>query len=90
VNVSKSSDPERLNNICVANVSDQARIVKHGSIYMNDREFSDIEIFEHSRKGISLFMLIYIINTYASSMYELKKIGKVFTSKFVGPRALVL
>jgi hypothetical protein len=24
VNVSKSSDPERLNNICVANVSDQA------------------------------------------------------------------
>jgi len=23
VNVSKSSDPERLNNICVANVSDQ-------------------------------------------------------------------
>jgi len=23
-NVSKSSDPERLNNICVANVSDQA------------------------------------------------------------------
>jgi hypothetical protein len=25
---------------------------------MNDREFSDIEIFERSRKGISLFMLI--------------------------------
>jgi hypothetical protein len=24
VNVSKSSDPERLNNICVANVSDQS------------------------------------------------------------------
>jgi len=24
VNVSKSSDPERVNNICVANVSDQA------------------------------------------------------------------
>jgi hypothetical protein len=31
------------------------RIVKHGSIHMNDREFSDIE---HSRKGMSLFMLI--------------------------------
>jgi hypothetical protein len=29
----------------------------------------------------------YVINTYASLMYELKKIGKVFTSKFVGPRA---
>jgi hypothetical protein len=54
----KNSDPERLNNICVANVSDQPRIVKHGSIHMNDREFSDIEFFEHSRKGISLFMLI--------------------------------
>jgi hypothetical protein len=57
MNVSKSSDPERLNDIFVANVSDQ-RIVKHGSIHMNDREFSDIEIFERSRKEISLFMLI--------------------------------
>jgi hypothetical protein len=27
------------------------RIVKHGSIHVNDREFSDIEIFEQSRKG---------------------------------------
>jgi hypothetical protein len=35
-------------------------------------------------------MWYYVINTYASLMYELKKIGKVFTSKFVGPRALVL
>jgi len=25
-----------------------------------------------------------IINTYVSLMYELKKIGKLFTSKFVG------
>jgi hypothetical protein len=33
-------------------------IIKHGSIHMNDWEFSDIEIFEHSRKGILLFMLI--------------------------------
>jgi hypothetical protein len=32
----------------------------------------------------------YVINTYASLMYELKKIGKIFTSKFAGPRALVL
>jgi hypothetical protein len=32
----------------------------------------------------------YVINTYASLMYELKNIVKVFTSKFVGPRALVL
>jgi hypothetical protein len=58
VNVSKSSDPERLNDICVAKSVTKPRIVKHGSIHMNDREFSDIEIFECSRKGISLFMLI--------------------------------
>jgi len=25
-------------------------------VFMNDREFSDIEIFQHSGKGISLFM----------------------------------
>jgi hypothetical protein len=33
-----------------------------------------------------LFMIIplLIINTYVSLMYELKKKGKVFTSKFVG------
>jgi hypothetical protein len=58
VNVSKRSDPERLNNVCVANVVTKPRIVKHGSIHVDDREFSDIEMFEHSRKGISLFMLI--------------------------------
>jgi hypothetical protein len=27
----------------------------------------------------------YVINTYASLMYKLKKIGKVFTSKLFGP-----
>jgi hypothetical protein len=54
--VSKSLDPERLNNICVAVT--KPRIVKHGIIRVNDREFSDIDIFKHSRKGISLFMLI--------------------------------
>jgi len=25
-------------------------------VFMNDREFSDIEIFQHSGKGIPLFM----------------------------------
>jgi hypothetical protein len=58
VNVSKSSDLERLNDICLANSVTKPRVVKHGSIHMNDQEFSDIEIFEHLRKGISLFMLI--------------------------------
>jgi hypothetical protein len=32
-----------------------------------------------------MIMSLLIINTYVSLMYELKKIGKVFTSKFVGP-----
>jgi hypothetical protein len=58
VNVSKSSDPERINDICVAKSVTKPRIIKHGSTDMNDREFSDIETFERSRKGISLFMLI--------------------------------
>jgi hypothetical protein len=61
VNVSKSSDPERLNNICEAKSVTKPRIVKQGSIHMNDREFLDIEIFERSRKGISLFMLIMLL-----------------------------
>jgi hypothetical protein len=56
VNVLKSSDPERLNNIWVANVSDQARVFLNMEVLMNDREFSDIEIFQHSGKGILLFM----------------------------------
>ena len=38
---------------------------------MNDWEFSDIEIFQHSGKGIPLFMTGH-------------KIGKVFTNEFVG------
>jgi hypothetical protein len=58
VNVSKSSDPEGPNDICVAKSVTKPRIVKHRSIHINDREISDIEIFERSRKGISLFMLI--------------------------------
>jgi hypothetical protein len=40
-----------------------------------------------------LFMVMpqLIINTYVSLMYELKKLVKVFTNKFVGTgRALVL
>jgi hypothetical protein len=56
VNVSKSSDPERLNNICVAYVSDQAAYFENMKVSMNDREFSDIQFFQHSGKGIPLFM----------------------------------
>jgi hypothetical protein len=32
----------------------------------------------------------YVVNTYANLMYELKKFGKVFRTKFFGARALVL
>jgi hypothetical protein len=51
MNVSKSSDPDRLNDICVAKSVTKPRIVKHRSIHMNDGEFSDIEISERSKKG---------------------------------------
>jgi hypothetical protein len=47
VNVSKNSDPERLNNICVAYVSDQAALFLNMEVFMSDREFSDIQIFQH-------------------------------------------
>jgi len=40
-------------------------------VFMNDREFSDLEIFQRSGKGIPLFMTG-------------TKIETVFTSKFVG------
>jgi hypothetical protein len=58
VNVAKSSDPEGLNDICVAKSVTKPRVVKHRSIHMNDREISDSKIFERSIKGISLLMLI--------------------------------
>jgi len=46
--VSKRSDPERLNNICVANFSDQAGYFLNVEVFRNDREFSDVEIFPHT------------------------------------------
>jgi hypothetical protein len=73
VNVSKSSDPERLNNICVANVSDKAAFVKHGSIHMNDREFWTSKSLNVREREYRCLCSYYIINTYASLMYELKK-----------------
>jgi hypothetical protein len=73
VNVSKRSDPERLNDICVAKSVTKPRIVKHRSIHMNDREFSDIEIFDVREREYRCLCSYYVINTYASLMYELKK-----------------
>jgi hypothetical protein len=39
--MSKISDPEHVNNICVANVSDQAATLNI-EVFMKDWEFSDI------------------------------------------------
>ena len=36
--------------------SDQAAYFLNMEVFMNDREFSNIEIFQHSGKGITLFM----------------------------------
>jgi hypothetical protein len=57
---------------------------------MNDREFLDIEILNIRERKYRCLCSYYVINTNASLMYELKKIGKIFTSKFVGPWVLVL
>jgi hypothetical protein len=46
---------------------------------MNDREFSDIEIFERSRKGISLLCSYYVIITYASLTRERLRGGDIST-----------
>ena len=56
VNVSKNPDPECLNNICVASVSDLAAYFLNMELFMIDREISDTEIFQYSGKGIPLFM----------------------------------
>ena len=36
--------------------SDQAAYFLNMEVFMNDREFSNIEIFQHLGKGIALFM----------------------------------
>jgi hypothetical protein len=53
--VSKSSDPEHLNNICVAYVNDQVAYFLNMEVFVGDGEFSDIQIFQHSGKAIPLF-----------------------------------
>jgi hypothetical protein len=45
------------------------RIVKHGSVYMNYREFSDTEIFDHSKKGLWLLFFFVCVNKWAIQMY---------------------
>jgi hypothetical protein len=52
---------------------------------MNDREFSDSEIFERSRKEYRCLCAYYVINTYASLMYELKKMERYLRLNLLGP-----
>jgi hypothetical protein len=73
VNVSKSSDPERLNDMCVAKSVTKPRIIKHGSIHMSDREFSDIEILNVREREYRCLCSYYAINPSDSLTYELKK-----------------
>ena len=40
-------------------------------VFMNDREFSDVEIFQHSGKGIPLFIIIIIIIIIIGSIVPL-------------------
>jgi hypothetical protein len=56
LNMSKSSDPKRLNNVCVCKGQWPSRPFLNVEVFTNDREFSDIEIFQHSGKGIPLFI----------------------------------
>jgi hypothetical protein len=84
VNVSKSSDPERLNNTRVANVG-PSRVFLNMEVFMNDREFSDIEIFQHSVKGIPLFMTDH--KNCLQSDYFLGPGPCLIKKEFTGPRA---
>jgi hypothetical protein len=80
VNVSKSSDPERLNNICVA-----SRVFLNTEVFMNDREFSDIQIFQHSGKGILLFMTDH--KNCLQADYLFGPGPRLIKKEFTGPRS---
>jgi hypothetical protein len=52
---------------------------------MNDREFSDIEIFQHSRKGIPLFMTGH--KNCLQADYFLGLGPRLIKKEFTGPRS---
>jgi hypothetical protein len=54
-------------------------------VFMNDREFSDIEIFQHSRKGIPLFMAGH--KNYLKADYLLGPGPRLIKKEFTGPRS---
>jgi hypothetical protein len=86
VNVSKSSDPECLNIVCVCKCQWPSRVFLNMEIFMNDREFSDIEIFQHSGKGTPLFMTGH--KNCLQSDYFLGPGPRLIKKKeFTGPRS---
>jgi hypothetical protein len=53
-------------------------------VFMNDREFSDIEIFQHSGKGIPLFMI------GDKNCFQADLLGpgpRLIKKEFTGPRS---
>jgi hypothetical protein len=52
---------------------------------MNDREFSDIEIFQHSRKGIPLFMTDH--KNCLQADYLFGPGPRLIQKEFTGPRS---
>jgi hypothetical protein len=52
-------------------------------VFMNDREFSDIEIFQHSGKGILLFMAGH--KNFLQADYLLGPGPRLIKKEFTGP-----
>jgi hypothetical protein len=85
VNVSKSSDPERLNNICVANVSDQAAYFQTWKYSWVIGNFQTSKSFQHSGKGIPLFMTGH--KNCLQADYLLEPSPRLIKKEFTGPRS---
>jgi hypothetical protein len=54
-------------------------------VFMNDREFSEIEIFQYSGKGISLFMIGH--KNCLQADYLLGPGPRLKKKEFTGPRS---
>jgi hypothetical protein len=54
-------------------------------VFMSDREFSDIEIFQHSGKGIPLFMTDH--KNCLQTDYFLGPGPRLIKKEFTGPRS---
>jgi hypothetical protein len=55
------------------------------AVFMNDWEFSDIEIFQHSGKGIPLFMIGH--KNCLQADYLLGPGPRLIKKEFTGPRS---